>query len=80
MPVPVPVPVRVPLWWQVREWKVGECLIFDDSFEHEVWHDGSTDRVVLICDLWHPDVYALLHPSNEGEGGGTRCIPCLSPF
>ena len=40
----------------MREWKQGECLIFDDSFEHEVWHDGDSDRVVLICDLWHPEL------------------------
>ena len=36
---------------ETREWRAGECLIFDDSFEHEVWHDGDSDRVVLICDL-----------------------------
>ena len=22
----------------------------------QVWHDGDSDRVVLICDLWHPDL------------------------
>ena len=40
----------------MREWAEGRCLIFDDSFEHEVWHEGDSDRVVLICDLWHPDL------------------------
>mmetsp|Transcript_31904 Transcript_31904/g.61389 ORF Transcript_31904/g.61389 Transcript_31904/m.61389 type:complete len:251 (+) Transcript_31904:141-893(+) len=38
---------------EVREWKTGEALIFDDSFEHEVWNNGSSDRVVLLFDLWH---------------------------
>ena len=52
----VPSGVRIRVGDEVREWEAGKCLIFDDSFEHEVWHDGDEDRVVLICDLWHPDV------------------------
>ena len=53
----VPEGVRIRVGDEVRAWKAGECLIFDDSIEHEVWHDGDDDRVVLICDLWHPDVH-----------------------
>jgi aspartate beta-hydroxylase len=52
----VPPGVRIRVADEVREWKAGECLIFDDSYEHEVWHDGSEDRIVLICDLWHPEI------------------------
>jgi aspartate beta-hydroxylase len=40
----------------------GECLILDDSFEHEVRHDGTRRRVVLIVDCWHPD---LTEPERE---------------
>ena len=52
----VPKGCRIRVGTEVREWKEGECLIFDDSFEHEVFHDGDSDRVVLICDLWHPEL------------------------
>ena len=31
----------------------GECLIFDDAFEHEVWNDGAQERALLLFDLWH---------------------------
>ena len=31
-------------------------MIIDDSFEHEVWHEGTESRMVLIIDLWHPDL------------------------
>ena len=32
-------------------------MIFDDSFEHEAWNDDSkTTRIVLILDVWHPDL------------------------
>lgn len=37
-------------------WEEGKVIIFDDSFEHEVWHTGSSYRLVLIVDLWHPEL------------------------
>ncbi len=39
-----------------RRWRTGECVVFDDSFEHEVWNDADRERTVLIVDLWHPDL------------------------
>ncbi|XP_016968293.1 aspartyl/asparaginyl beta-hydroxylase isoform X4 [Drosophila biarmipes] len=41
---------------QERTWREGELFVFDDSFEHEVWHNGSQPRLVLILDLWHPQL------------------------
>ncbi|XP_026841317.1 aspartyl/asparaginyl beta-hydroxylase isoform X2 [Drosophila persimilis] len=41
---------------QERTWREGELIIFDDSFEHEVWHNGTRPRLVLILDMWHPDL------------------------
>ena len=43
---------------EVRSWIPDKCLIFDDSFEHEVFHEGKQRRVVLIVDLWHPELNA----------------------
>jgi tetratricopeptide (TPR) repeat protein len=37
-------------------WEEGRCLVLDDSFPHEVWNDGGARRVVLVLDLWHPDL------------------------
>lgn len=33
-------------------------MVFDDSFEHEVWHNGTEYRLILIIDVWHPDLTA----------------------
>lgn len=33
-------------------------MVFDDSFEHEVWHNGTALRLILIVDVWHPDLTA----------------------
>jgi hypothetical protein len=41
---------------EVRHWQPGRCLVFDDSFEHEVWHRGAEPRTVLVLDIWHPDL------------------------
>ncbi|KAL6061155.1 Aspartate beta-hydroxylase domain-containing protein 2 [Balamuthia mandrillaris] len=39
-----------------RTWEAGQCLVFDDSFVHEVIHQGTEDRVVLLVDVWHPEL------------------------
>ena len=36
--------------------KNGEVFAFDDSFEHEAWHRGDATRIVLVFDVWHPDL------------------------
>jgi aspartyl/asparaginyl beta-hydroxylase (cupin superfamily) len=40
----------------VREWKVGEAFVFDDTIEHEAWNDSDQLRVVFILDLWAPSL------------------------
>ena len=39
-----------------RTWREGECLVFDDTYEHEVWHRGDRTRFVLLLDVWHPEL------------------------
>jgi aspartyl/asparaginyl beta-hydroxylase (cupin superfamily) len=41
---------------EVRSWEEGKLLIFDDSIEHEAWNNSAQDRVVLIFDIWRPDL------------------------
>lgn len=45
---------------QYLHWADGKMFVFDDSFDHEVWHynESNEPRVVLILDLWHPDLSA----------------------
>ena len=44
---------------ETRQWQEGRCLLFEDSFEHEVWNPSDQRRLVLIVDLWHPGLTAL---------------------
>lgn len=42
---------------QIHQLKEREFLIFDDSYEHEAWnHDPNLSRIILIFDVWHPDL------------------------
>jgi len=41
---------------ETRAWDYGQTLIFDDSFEHEAWNRGSDTRVVLLFEIWRPDI------------------------
>lgn len=43
---------------QTREWEEGKVLIFDDSFEHEVWQEADSYRLIFIVDVWHPELTA----------------------
>lgn len=37
----------------------GKCVIFDDSFLHEAANLSDKPRVVLIVDVWHPDLTSV---------------------
>ncbi len=41
---------------QLLRGEEGKCMLFDDSFEHEAWHRGEKTRIVLVFDVWHPDL------------------------
>ncbi|NWT16467.1 ASPH hydroxylase, partial [Vireo altiloquus] len=43
---------------ETRDWEEGKVLIFDDSFEHEVWQDAGSYRLIFIVDVWHPELTA----------------------
>jgi hypothetical protein len=57
---------------QSRKWEEGRCLIFDDSWEHEVVNDSSEPRAVLLVDTWHPD---LTPEQRELMAGGQTESP-----
>lgn len=41
---------------ETRPWEEGKVLVFDDSIEHEAWNGSDRDRVVLIFDIWRPEL------------------------
>lgn len=39
-----------------REWKPGQAWAFDDTIEHDAMNDSAEDRIVLIFDVWKPEL------------------------
>ena len=41
---------------EMREWRDGVPLIFDDSIEHEARNGGDRVRTVLLFEIWRPEI------------------------
>ncbi|RYG50562.1 aspartyl/asparaginyl beta-hydroxylase domain-containing protein [archaeon] len=66
--VPILIPSTVPeecgirVGDTIRAWDVNQPLVFDDAYQHGTWNHTTQDRVVLLFDMWHPD---LTHAERE---------------
>jgi hypothetical protein len=60
-----------------REWRKGEAWVFDDSIEHEAYNPSKQTRVILLFEIWRPElteeerglVTALLEAMDTLESG-----------
>lgn len=61
LPLVVPPGFQIKVGTETSTWEEGSLLIFDDSFIHEVWSNKQEikGRVVLIFDIWDPEVSPL---------------------
>ena len=46
--------VRMRVADRIVRWSEGETLVFDDTYDHEVWNDTSGTRVVLLIQFARP--------------------------
>jgi len=56
LPLIVPPGCRLRVGNDEREWRQGEAWVFDDTIEHEAWNSSDQTRVVLIFDIWRPEL------------------------
>jgi aspartyl/asparaginyl beta-hydroxylase (cupin superfamily) len=56
LPLIVPGRCRFRVGNDVRPWVEGEAWAFDDTIEHEAWNDSDQTRVVLLFDVWRPEL------------------------
>ncbi len=56
LPLIVPGPAWLRVGHHTHHWKEGELLVFDDSFEHEALNEAEATRVVLLFDVWRPEL------------------------
>ncbi|MGH7240090.1 MAG: aspartyl/asparaginyl beta-hydroxylase domain-containing protein [Candidatus Saccharimonadales bacterium] len=56
LPLLIPDKCRIRVGHETRGWSEGQCMIFDDSFQHEAWNDSEHIRAVLIMEIWNPEL------------------------
>lgn len=82
LPLIVPAGCRFRVGHETRPWVEGQAWVFDDTIEHEAWNDSDQTRVVLLFEVWQPEltaaeqgmVQALFaaidsHPGARGDWG-----------
>jgi aspartyl/asparaginyl beta-hydroxylase (cupin superfamily) len=37
-------------------WQEGKVILFDDTVQHEAWNRSAQDRLLLIFDIWRPEL------------------------
>jgi hypothetical protein len=58
LPLIVPPGCWLRVGAETRFWEEGRLLLFDDSIEHEALNPAEALRVVLIFDIWRPELSA----------------------
>ncbi|MFO0947263.1 MAG: aspartyl/asparaginyl beta-hydroxylase domain-containing protein [Planctomycetota bacterium] len=61
----VPSDCALEVGGEVRTWREGECLIFDDTVRHSAWNKSTTPRVVLLIDFARPGIHPMMSVPAE---------------
>lgn len=56
LPIIVPKGCWLRVGNEAREWEEGKLLIFDDSIEHEAKNTSGELRIILLFDIWRPEL------------------------
>jgi aspartyl/asparaginyl beta-hydroxylase (cupin superfamily) len=56
LPLIVPAGCWLRVGNETRQWEEGKLLIFDDSFEHEAKNPTNQLRIILLFDVWRPEI------------------------
>lgn len=58
LPLIVPEGCWLRVGSEVRKWEEGRAVVFNDTIEHEARNEGSGTRIVLIFNIWRPELSA----------------------
>ena len=74
LPLIVPPGCRFRVGNDQREWRKGRGWVFDDSIEHEAWNASRETRVILLFDIWRPEL------TEEERGLVTALLEAMDSF
>jgi hypothetical protein len=58
LPLVVPEGCTFRVGNETRAWVEGKAWLFDDTMEHEAWNRSRETRVILLFEVWRPEVTA----------------------
>jgi aspartate beta-hydroxylase len=58
LPLLVPEKCSFRVGNETRQWVEGQALVFDDTIEHEAWNESESPRVILLFEIWRPELTA----------------------
>lgn len=56
LPIEIPAGCGLKVHEDIQTPEAGTLMVFDDTWEHSAWNNSDRPRVVLIFELWHPDL------------------------
>jgi aspartate beta-hydroxylase len=56
LPLIVPPGCEFRVGNETRAWTEGEAWLFDDTIEHEAWNRSADTRVILLFEVWRPEL------------------------
>jgi aspartyl/asparaginyl beta-hydroxylase (cupin superfamily) len=74
LPLIVPAGCRLRVGNSVRDVVEGKLLIFDDSIEHEAFNDSDDARVILLFEIWSPEL------SEDERGALTTLFESIGSY
>lgn len=74
LPLIVPSGCRLRVGSETRTVEAGKMMIFDDSIEHEAWNDSNETRVVLLFEIWRPEL------APEEQAALTRIFEAIHAY
>jgi aspartyl/asparaginyl beta-hydroxylase (cupin superfamily) len=58
LPLIVPQGCELRVGNETRQWVEGKAWVFDDTIEHEAWNRSAETRVILLFEIWRPELTA----------------------
>jgi aspartate beta-hydroxylase len=56
LPVVTPPGCQLRVGNETFEWRDGKVWVFDDSIEHEAWNRSQETRIILLFEVWRPEL------------------------
>lgn len=56
LPLVVPGDCGIQVGGEKRTYEPGKCLVFDDSFIHDIWNNAAEPLIVLSFEVWKPGI------------------------